>query len=105
MKIKVLGTGCAKCKKLFEDTKKAVAELNLPHQVEYSTDVAEMIEMGILSSPVLVVDGKAVSVGSAPDVERLKKLLTTGSSENEMCACECKEGESCEGSCNCGGSC
>ncbi len=105
MKIKVLGSGCAKCKKLFEDTKKAVVELNLPHQVEYSSDVAELIEMGILSSPVLVVDGKAVSVGSAPNIERLKKLLTAGRPDEEISKCQCNDDASCEGECACGGDC
>lgn len=76
MKIQVLGSGCATCKKLYELTKEAVSQLNLSSEVEYITDVTKIIEMGIMSSPVLVVDGKAVMVGFLPDIKKIKELLT-----------------------------
>ncbi len=76
MKIQVLGSGCTTCKKLYELTKEAVSQLNLSSEVEYITDVTKIIEMGIMSSPVLVVDGKAVMVGFLPDIKKIKELLT-----------------------------
>ncbi|QQS44347.1 TM0996/MTH895 family glutaredoxin-like protein [Candidatus Roizmanbacteria bacterium] len=75
MKIQVLGSGCPTCKKLYELTQQAVKELNLNEEVEYITDVSKIIEMGVMSSPVLAVDGKPVMVGFLPDVEKVKSLL------------------------------
>lgn len=75
MKIQVLGSGCPTCKNLYELTKKAVLELSLPVDVEYITDVSKIIEMGIMSSPVLAVDGKPVMTGHVPDIEKIKSLL------------------------------
>ena len=60
MKIQVLGSGCPTCKKLFEITKQAVAELKLKTEVEYITDIQKVVEMGVMSSPVLAVNGKPV---------------------------------------------
>jgi small redox-active disulfide protein 2 len=75
MKIQVLGSGCPTCKKLFEITKQAVAQLNLPNQVEYITDIQQILNMGLMSSPVLAVDGKPALVGFVPDVEEIKKAI------------------------------
>ncbi len=75
MKIQVLGSGCPTCKRLFELTKQAVAQLNLPEDVEYITDVSKIVEMGVMTSPVLAIDGKPVLVGSVPDIEKIKKLI------------------------------
>ncbi len=75
MKIQVLGSGCPTCKKLFELTKEAVSELHLTDTVEYITDVTKIIEMGVMQSPVLAIDGKPVMMGSVPDKEKIKSLL------------------------------
>jgi len=75
MKIQVLGSGCPTCKKLYELTQQAVKELSLNEEVEYITDVSKIVEMGVMSSPVLAVDGKPVMVGFLPDVEKVKSLL------------------------------
>lgn len=75
MKIQVLGSGCPTCHKLLELTQQAVKELNLNEEVEYITDVSKIIEMGVMSSPVLAVDGKPVMVGFLPDIEKIKNLL------------------------------
>ncbi len=75
MKIQVLGSGCPTCKKLYELTQQAVKELNLNEEVEYVTDISKIIEMGVMSSPVLAIDGKPVLVGQLPEVEKIKNLL------------------------------
>lgn len=75
MKIQVLGSGCPTCKKLFELTKRAVEELELKMKVEYITDVQKIVEMGVMSSPVLAIDGKPVLIGFLPDMEKIKKLI------------------------------
>lgn len=75
MKIQVLGSGCPTCHRLLELTQKAVKELGLNEQVEYITDVAKIVEMGVMSSPVLAVDGKPLMAGFVPDIEKIKNLL------------------------------
>ena len=75
MKIQVLGSGCPTCKKLHELTQQAVKELNLNEEVEYITDVSKIIEMGVMSSPVLAVNGKPVITGFVPDIEKVKSFL------------------------------
>ncbi len=75
MNIQVLGSGCTNCKNLFELTKKAVAELNRIDEVEYITDVNRIIEMGLVSTPVLAINGKPVMVGATADIERIKELI------------------------------
>jgi small redox-active disulfide protein 2 len=100
MQIQVLGSGCAKCKKLFDLTKKAVEELDLKAEVEYVTDVQKIVRMGLMSSPVLAIDGKAVLVGSVPDVEKIKQIISGGVSSGLN---ETKESE--KDGCNCGNNC
>ena len=75
MKIQVLGSGCPTCKELYELTLQAVKELNLNEEVEYTTDISKIIEMGVMSSPVLAVDGRPVLVGQVPEVEKIKNIL------------------------------
>ncbi len=75
MKIQVLGSGCPTCKKLHEITKQAVNELNLDAEVEYVTDIDKIVEMGVMSSPVLAIDGKAVMTGKLPGIEELKEVI------------------------------
>jgi small redox-active disulfide protein 2 len=75
MKIQVLGSGCPTCKKLFELTKKAVEELELKTEVEYITDIQKIIEMGVMSSPVLAINGKPILAGFVPDIEKIKKII------------------------------
>ncbi len=78
MKIQVLGSGCPTCKKLYELTKQAVEEVGLKGKVEYiagQEGIQKMIDMGVMSSPVLAIDGKPVIVGSVDDVEKVKNLF------------------------------
>ena len=75
MKIQVLGAGCPTCKKLYEITKQAVKEMGLPDEVEYVTDMQQIVNMGLMSSPVLAVNGKPALVGFVPDVEKVKSAI------------------------------
>ncbi len=75
MKIQVLGSGCPTCKKLYELTQQAVKELGLDEEIGYVTDVSKIVEMGVVGSPVLAVNGKPVMVGFTPDIEKIKALI------------------------------
>lgn len=75
MQIQVLGSGCKTCKSLFELTQRAMGELSLDDEVEYITDISKIIEMGIMTSPVLAIDGKAVMEGSTNNIEIIKDII------------------------------
>jgi len=75
IKIQVLGSGCPTCRKLFELTQKAVEDLGLKAEVEYSDDIQKILEMGLMSSPVLAINEKPVLVGFLPDTEKIKEII------------------------------
>ena len=75
MKIKILGSGCPNCKVLEANTKKALEELNIKADVEKVTDIAKIMEYGVMSTPALVVNEKVVSYGRVLSPEEIKKLV------------------------------
>lgn len=75
MQIQVLGSGCPSCKRLHQLTQQACQELGAGLEVEYITDINELIAMGVMSSPVLAVNGQAVLAGSVPSLEKIKSVL------------------------------
>jgi small redox-active disulfide protein 2 len=76
MTIQVLGSGCPTCKELFEITAKAVDQLGLNVVVEYATDIQKIIALGLMQSPVLVVNGKPVMVGFTNNIEKIKEIIS-----------------------------
>lgn len=76
MEIKVLGTGCAGCKALYETTKQAVAELGIDAMVIKEEDLMKIMSYNVLSLPGLVIDGKVVSSGKKLSISEVKELLT-----------------------------
>lgn len=79
MEIKVLGTGCAKCKSLEKVTRKAVDELKLDATVTKVEDIQKIMEYSVMRTPALVIDEKVVLSGQLPKVAELKELLTNNS--------------------------
>lgn len=75
MNIKVIGTGCDKCDKVYAHTKQAVEELSIEAQIEKVEDLMEIVKLGVMVSPSLMVDGKVVSSGPVLTTEQIKKLL------------------------------
>lgn len=72
--IKVLGAGCTSCHQQYEYAKEAVRNMGLSVEVEYITDLAKVMEYGVMSMPALVVNEKVVSMGKVlkpADVEKL----------------------------------
>jgi small redox-active disulfide protein 2 len=76
MEIKVLGSGCAKCKSLEKITRKAVDELNLDASVEKVEDIQKIMEYAVMRTPALVINEKVVMSGQLPKITELKSLLT-----------------------------
>jgi len=60
----VIGSGCATCKKFHESVVKVVKDEKIDADVEYSNDVTRIVELGLMHSPVLVVDGMPVELKS-----------------------------------------
>ena len=76
--VKVLGSGCASCHALYENTCKAVKDVGFDIEVEYVTDMEKIMSYGVMSMPALVVNEKVVSVGKVLKPQGIKKLLAPG---------------------------
>ncbi len=77
MRIKVLGPGCANCKRLEERTREAVADLGLDAEIEKVTDYAEIAGYGVMKTPGLVIDERLVVSGRVPTSREIADLLTS----------------------------
>lgn len=75
MEIKVLGTGCAGCKALFNTIQEAVGQLGIEAKVIKEEDLMKIMAYNVMSLPALVVDGKVVSQGRRLSVEQVKAIL------------------------------
>lgn len=76
MEIKVLGTGCSKCKTLQKLTEQAVAEVGVKADVIKVEDIVEIMQFGVMTTPALVIDGKVMIKGKVPSLSEIKELLT-----------------------------
>jgi small redox-active disulfide protein 2 len=74
-KIQILGTGCAKCKKLAENAEAAAKQLGLEHDLVKITDINEIMKYGVMMTPALAIDGDVKSVGKALSVDEIKAFL------------------------------
>ncbi|MFI3322698.1 MAG: thioredoxin family protein [Rikenellaceae bacterium] len=75
MEIKVLGTGCSKCKALEQSVREVVAEMNIDATVEKVENLIEIMNFNVISMPGLVVDGKVVSSGKKLSKSEITALL------------------------------
>ena len=75
MKIEILGMGCAKCKLLEENAKKALAKLGKTAEIVKVTEVDQILEHGVMSTPAIVVDGKLKASGRVPDTKEIMAWL------------------------------
>lgn len=75
MEIKVLGTGCASCKALYQTVEQMVKELGLTAKIVKVEDLMKIMEYNVMSLPALVVDGKVVAKGKI-SAQEIKAILT-----------------------------
>ncbi|MBP3310320.1 MAG: TM0996/MTH895 family glutaredoxin-like protein [Ruminococcus sp.] len=75
MNIRILGGGCTSCKKLYENTRKAVGETGINAEVEYITDMQKIMEYGIMKMPALIINEKVVAMGKVLKPAEIVKLL------------------------------
>jgi small redox-active disulfide protein 2 len=76
MKIEILGTGCAKCKTLYENVKKAVEEGGKNADIVKVEDIPSIMKHGVMSTPALVIDGQVKFSGKVASVAEIKGMLT-----------------------------
>jgi len=78
MKVQILGSGCPKCKLLEQHAREAVAELGIQADIEKVTDIDAIMEMGVMMTPALVIDGDVKSVGRVLTKEQVASYLQGG---------------------------
>jgi small redox-active disulfide protein 2 len=79
--IKVLGSGCANCKKLEATTRQVVAKLGIEAEIVHVTEYPDMMKYNIMSTPGLVVNEKLVSAGHVPSESEVTTLLSRAIAE------------------------
>lgn len=75
-KIEVIGTGCAKCKRLLANAEQAVKELNIAAEVIKVDDIDEIVNRGVMMTPALFINGQVRAEGRVPDVTEIRKMLS-----------------------------
>jgi small redox-active disulfide protein 2 len=75
MNIKILGTGCPKCRELERVTRQAVEELSIQAEISKVEDIMDIMKYNILRTPGLVLDEKVVLSGRVPTINEVKNLL------------------------------
>jgi small redox-active disulfide protein 2 len=82
MDVKVLGTGCAKCKQLYAEAEKAVAVAGVPALLVKVEKLDEIMKFGVMRTPALVVDGEVKCSGRLPPAAEIVSWLTTAAAKN-----------------------
>jgi len=75
MVIKILGSGCANCKRLEKLTQEAIKDMGVDATIEKVQDIQKIMSYGIMSTPALVIDGKLKVYGKVPDKNTIKKYI------------------------------
>jgi small redox-active disulfide protein 2 len=78
MKLQILGTGCPKCRQLEANAREALKSLNLQAEVEKVTDLDAIMNMGVMMTPGLAVDGVVRSAGKVLGKEEIARILQGG---------------------------
>ncbi len=81
MQIKVLGTGCAKCKLLYGETEKAIAASGVPAELVKVERIDEIMRYGVMMTPALVVDGEVKASGRIPKTAEIVGWITTAAAK------------------------
>ena len=83
MEIKVLGAGCAKCKRLYEEAAKAIAQSGVQARLLNVETLDEIQKHGVLMTPALVIDGEVKCAGRIPKLPEMVSWITTAAAKTE----------------------
>jgi small redox-active disulfide protein 2 len=75
MKLKIYGSGCAKCKQLTANAEIAAAKLGIDFEIEAITDMNDIIDAGVMRTPALAINDDIVVEGKVPDSTELEVWL------------------------------
>lgn len=75
MKIQILGSGCPRCKTLEKHAQQAIQRKNLDASIEKVQDMDKIMEMGVMMTPALAIDGEVKQSGKVLSVEEIEKIL------------------------------
>ena len=75
MKVQILGTGCAKCKALYAEAEKAIAQAGVEVELEKVEKIDEIAAFGVAMTPGLVIDGEVKSVGKISKASKIAEWL------------------------------
>lgn len=75
MRIQIAGPGCLNCQTTEQNVFNACAELQLDADISHVTNIAEILELGVMRTPAVVLDGEIVISGRVPGVPELKGIL------------------------------
>jgi len=75
MKIMILGSDCANCRRQEENVRKAVAELGVKAEIEKITDIEKIVGYDVMSIPAIVIGKEVMSYGRVCDVSEIKRWL------------------------------
>jgi small redox-active disulfide protein 2 len=76
MEIKVLGPGCANCRRLYQEAEKAVAQTGVQATLTKVEAMEDIVAHGILRTPGLVIDGKVAASGRIPPASEIATMIT-----------------------------
>lgn len=74
-KLQILGGGCARCETLAETTEAAAKRLGIEYEIEKVTDLNEITNFGVMTTPALAVDGVVKVAGRIPTVEEIEEMI------------------------------
>jgi small redox-active disulfide protein 2 len=80
LEIKVLGTGCAKCKTTYNNALEAVKQLAIEANIVKIEDIEEIMKYNVLTTPVLMINEEIKIKGRVADVNEIKQLLSNKNS-------------------------
>jgi len=81
MEIKVLGSGCPNCKRLYAEAEKAIAQSGQPATLIKVEAIEEIVNYGVMRTPALVIDGNVVASGKIPSAAEIAVLITTAAAK------------------------
>ncbi len=84
IEVRVLGPGCANCRRLYAEAQKAIAQLSAPATLTKVEDIKEIMSYRILALPALVIDGQVKSAGRIPSVAEITGWLATAAMKQEV---------------------
>lgn len=92
--IKILGTGCPSCVSTEKIVTEVVNELNIEARIEKITEIMDIMQYDVMSTPAIVIDEKVVIKGKVPSKDEMKAFLVDNFANNACCSDE-DTGSSC----------